>query len=620
MTSAHKPRLNPSIAVRERRADGAELVRAQQTLQPYPEKITQRLEYWAHAAPDRTFLAQRDSNGTWRTLSYAEALTKSRRIAQALLARNLSVDKPIAILSGNDLEHALLSFGAMITGVPFAPVSVPYSLASTDFGKLKYVLELLTPGLVFAACGKTFNRALLQAASSDIEIVVTQNASAVPNATSFGELLATDDSADVDAAHAGVTPDTIVKILFSSGSTGLPKGVVNTHRMLCSNQQMLLQMMPFLGEEAPILCDWLPWNHTFGGNHNVGIALYNGGTLYIDDGKPVPGQFATSLRNIAEIEPTVFFNVPKGFELIAQAMRDDDDFREHFFKRVNILFYAGAGLPQPVWDELQGHAVKATGHTIPIITGLGCTEAAPTATLTAREVLHAGFIGLPCPGLELKLAPTGRKLEVRYRGPNVTPGYWRRPELNATAFDNEGYYRTGDAARWADENDIQTGLIFDGRIAEDFKLTSGTWVSVGPLRTKLVTRMSPWIRDVVIVGHDRNEVGALLYPDVQECKSLSPELRDCSDTLKILRHPAVLAHIRSLLTELAEESTGGSNRIARAAMLEEAPSLDIGEITDKGSLNSAAILRHRAALVAELYHPSPSARIIIVNGKTKLYA
>jgi feruloyl-CoA synthase len=374
-----------------------------------------------------------------------------------------------------------------------------------------------------------------------------------------------------------------------------------------------LQMMPLLGDEPPVICDWLPWNHTFGGNHNVGIALYNGGTLYIDDGKPIPGQFEKSLRNIAEIEPTVFFNVPKGFELIAQALRDNDIFREHFFKRVKIMFYAGAGLPQPVWDALQEQAVRATGRTIPIITGLGCTESAPTATLAAREDGRAGFIGLPCPGLELKLAPAGHKLEVRYRGPNVTPGYWRRPELNSKAFDAEGFYCTGDAARWVDPNDIQTGLLFDGRIAEDFKLTSGTWVSVGPLRTKLITRMSPWIRDVVIAGHDRDELGVLLFPDIQECKALCPDLLDRNDTISVLRHPAVLAHLRDLLLQLAREATGGSNRVARAVILEDTPSLDVGEITDKGSLNSAAILQHRAALVEQLYQRDPPAHVILVT-------
>jgi feruloyl-CoA synthase len=613
MTAARKIHLSPSFGLRERRADGVEIVRAQQALQPFPDKLTERLEHWARFAPDRTFLAQRDSNGAWRRLTYAQTLHQARRIAHALLARKLNSDKPIAILSGNDLEHALLSFGAMFAGVPFAPVSVPYSLASSDFGKLKYVLELLTPGMVFAACGMTFQRALREVVGDTAEIVVTRNADALANATSFDELLTNIDDDSVNAAHARVTPDTIVKILFSSGSTGLPKGVINTHRMMCSNLQMLLQMMPLLGDEPPVICDWLPWNHTFGGNHNVGIALYNGGTLYIDDGKPIPGQFEKSLRNIAEIEPTVFFNVPKGFELIAQALRDNDIFREHFFKRVKIMFYAGAGLPQPVWDALQEQAVRATGRTIPIITGLGCTESAPTATLAAREDGRAGFIGLPCPGLELKLAPAGHKLEVRYRGPNVTPGYWRRPELNSKAFDAEGFYCTGDAARWVDPNDIQAGLLFDGRIAEDFKLTSGTWVSVGPLRTKLITRMSPWIRDVVIAGHDRDELGVLLFPDIQECKALCPELRDSDDAVAVFRHLAVLTHLRKLLAQLASEATGSSNRVVRAVILEDTPSLDAGEITDKGSLNSAAILQHRAALVEQLYQRDPPAHVILVT-------
>jgi feruloyl-CoA synthase len=611
--STRKVRLGPTTGAVERRTDGIEIVRAQQQLEPYPQKLTERLEHWARVAPERAFLSQRDASGAWRSLTYAQSLSKARRIARALIARNLSADKPVVILSSNDLEHALLGFGAMIAGVPFAPISVPYSLISADFSKLKYILELLTPGLVFAACGQQFARALRDVVNHSVEIVVTRNATALPKATLFEDLLSNDADASVDAAHVKVSPDTIVKILFSSGSTGLPKGVINTHRMLCSNQQMLLQMLPFLSEEPPIICDWLPWNHTFGGNHNVGIALYNGGTLYIDDGKPVLGQFDKSLRNISEIEPTVFFNVPKGFELIAQALRKDATFRQHFFKRVKILFYAGAGLPQPVWDALQEQAEIATGQRIPIITGLGCTEAAPTATLAARDDGRAGFIGLPCPGLELKLAPSGHKMEVRYRGPNITPGYWRRPELNAKAFDDEGFYCTGDAARWVDPNNIQAGLLFDGRIAEDFKLTSGTWVSVGPLRTKLITRMAPWVRDVVIAGHDRDEVGVLIFPDMEECRSLCNGLTSTQDSLAVLRHPNVLKHIRGLLKDIANEATGSSNRVTRAVLLEDAPSLDVGEITDKGSLNSSAVLRHRAALVEQLYQHDPPAQVILIS-------
>ena len=611
LQSARKIHLGPTTGAVERRADGVEIVRAQQTLEPYPRKLTERLEHWSRLAPSRVFLAQRDDSGAWRTLTYAQTVDGARRIARSLLARRLSPDRPIAILSGNDLEHALLGFGAMFAGIPFAPISVPYSLVSTDFGKLKYILELLTPSLVFASCGKQYGRALADVVGDTAEVVVTRNAP--PGATLFADLTATAPDASVETAHERLTPDTIVKILFSSGSTGMPKGVINTHRMMCSNLQMLLQMMPFLGEESPVICDWLPWNHTFGGNHNVGIALYNGGTLYIDDGKPVPGLFERSLRNISETEPTVFFNVPKGFELVAQALQTDPTFREHFFKRLKIMFYAGAGLPQPVWDALQEQAIAATGHTVPIITGLGCTETAPTATLSAREEGRAGLIGLPCPGLETKLAPHGHKLEVRFRGPNVTPGYWRRPELSAQSFDDEGFYCTGDAARWVDPSNVQAGLQFDGRIAEDFKLTSGTWVSVGPLRTKIITRLSTLIRDAVITGHDRADVGALLFPDIDGCRQLIGVAAVPGDTLAVLRHDIVLDRFRALLRELSLESTGSSTRVVRALLLEEAPSLDIGEITDKGSLNSSAILQHRAALVDQLYSPDSSTRVILAQ-------
>jgi feruloyl-CoA synthase len=580
-------RFGPNSVTQTTARDGSIYVQSIYPLESFPDRLTDSLDFWAARTPDRVFLAQRDEAGEWRTRTYAETRFAARNIAQALLSRRVSVDRPIAILSGNDIEHALLGLGAMYAGIPYAPISTAYSLISSDFGKLRHIFGLLTPGLVYASDAKAYCKAIDAVLPADAELITAET---------FAALAARNGQVE-DLPHSD--PDTIAKILFTSGSTGVPKGVINTQRMLTSNQEIVRSILAFVAEEPPVLCDWMPWNHTFGGNHDFGFVLYNGGSLYIDEGKPTPSGIETTIRNIEDVAPTVYLNVPKGFEALLPYLRDRRGFRERFFSRLKLFYYAGAGLSQPVWDELQQHAVAACGEEIVMFTGLGSTETGPSALFPGKDLKRAGEVGLPAPGVELKLVPKDGKLEMRLRSPSVTPGYWREPELTRAAFDEEGFYRIGDALRFVDPADVSKGFVFDGRLAEDFKLSTGTWVSAGPLRARFLHHCSPWAQDVVIAGHDRDDVTALIFLSASACAGLSPE--------------QMQAKFQSLLEELAETSTGSSNRIARAMLMTEPPSIDRHEATDKGSLNQGAILRNRAALVEELYSTEPSPRVIIVS-------
>ena len=603
-------RLGTRHAVRTELAAGASLVRSAEALRPYPTCLTDRLANWAQVAPERVFLARRRPDGPWRTVTYAETLALVRRLGQALLDRGLSAERPLVILSGNDIEHALLALAALHVGVPHAPISPPYSLVSTDFGKLRHVIGLLSPGLVFAADGARFARAIEAAVPRDVPIAVTSTPPPGRPAVLFEALCATPAGSSADAAHDRVTPDDIAKILFTSGSTGLPKGVINTQRMIASNQQMIAQVLAVLADEPPVLVDWLPWHHTFGGNHNVGIALYNGGTLYIDDGKPMPGAIGETVRNLREIAPTVYFNVPKGYEELLPFLRAEPALRRHFFSRLKLMFYAGAGLSQHVWDELQSIAAETCGERITMVTGLGATETAPMAINATWLAERPGMIGIPVPGVDIKLVPNGRKLEVRVRGPNVTPGYWRQPELTRAAFDDDGFYRMGDAVRFVDPQDIDKGFVFDGRIGEDFKLATGTWVSVGPLRVAAISALAPLARDVVVTGHDRDDVGLLIVPDASACAALAGLPADAA-LADVAASAALQREIARRLKRFEAGATGSANRVVRAMLLAEPPSLDANEITDKGSLNQRAIIERRAALVDELYAAAPSPRVIL---------
>jgi feruloyl-CoA synthase len=596
--------LTPAV---EARRDGTTVVRAAQPLEPYPVVLTDRLMHWADAAPDRTLLSWRAGSGRAH-LRYGDAARAVRAIGQALIDRRVSAERPLAILSGNDAPHLLLALAAQHVGVPYAPISPAYSLVSTEFAALTQVMRLLTPGLVFVSDRDRYRRALGAAVPDGVEILT---------AADVDRLAGTAPREDVDRRHAAIAPDDIAKILFTSGSTGAPKGVINTHRMICSNQQMILQTLPLLGDEPPVLVDWLPWHHTFGGNHNVGITVYNGGSLHVDEGRPLPGQFAESVRSLREIAPTIYLNVPRGYEELIRALRQDAELMARFFARVRVLFYAAASLSQHVSDELQALALEACGERLVLVTGLGATETAPMAVCRPWPSEAAAAIGLPVPGVEAKLAPCGEKLELRVRGPNVTPGYWRQDDLTRAAFDDEGFYRMGDAVRPIDPADLSRGLLFDGRIKEDFKLSTGTWVSVGPLRARIVQHFAPLVRDAVITGEGRDEVGMFALPDLDACRALCPDLPPGAAVADVLRHSAVRARMHELLAAFAGASTGSTNRLARILFLDEPPSLDAGEITDKGSLNQRAMLDRRSALVAALYSARPPAGAIVVGRPTE---
>jgi feruloyl-CoA synthase len=601
-------------AVVEREPSGVMHIRTAQVLAPYHATLSEPLEHWAKAAPDRTFLAQRDADGRWRTLSYAEVLTTTRRIGAALLRRGLSPERPIAIVSGNDIEHALLALAAMNVGIPYAPVSAAYSLLSSDFGKLRAILNLLTPGMVFANDGGPFARALYQTVPDDVELVVTRNPLGDRPVTLFKDLIGEEDASGVAAARAKVTPATIAKFLFTSGSTGNPKGVINTHRMLCSNQAMLAAGFAFVAEEPPVVVDWLPWSHTFGSNHNFNMVLVNGGSLYIDDGNPTPVGVPKTVRNLREIAPTIYFNVPKGYEALVPHFRADDTLRKNFFKHLKLLFYAGAGLNQTTWDDLARLAIETIGERIIFLSSLGSTETSPLALACTFDFDRPGNIGLPAPGVELKLVPNEGKLEARLRGPHITPGYWRQEQLTRDAFDEDGFYKIGDALKFADPDDPGQGFLFDGRIAEDFKLSTGTWVSVGPLRARFIDAFAPLVRDVVFAGPDRDDIVALVFPDFEACRKLAPEHAANAAPEAVFGDVRVRLKFAALLDALATASPGSSMRVTRAILLAEPASMDKGEMTDKGSINQRAVLKNRAALVDELYATPLSSRVIAIKG------
>jgi feruloyl-CoA synthase len=602
--------LRTSSASVEYLPGGVVRVRSDETLGDYPRVLTDRLVEWANVVPHRTCFAKRGADGKWSRLTYLEVLAAVRRIGQGLLERQLSAERPIMILSENDLEHALLMFAGQHVGIPTAHVSPVYSLMSSDFARLQHTVNLLTPGLVFVSDLGPYRRAIDAVLGDEIELVATRGNSEEKKLTLFADLATSTPTSAVEVAHERIQPDNVAKFLLTSGSTAMPKAVINTHRMITSNQQMIAQVFGFLQEEPPVLVDWLPWNHTFGGNHNIGIALYNGGTFYIDEGKPGPGAIEETVRNLKEIATTVYFNVPKGYEDLLPALRADRQLRETFFSRVRLLFYAGAGLSQPVWDAYRELAVETCGERVIMATGLGSTETSPMAVQTTWETDRAGVIGLPIPGVEAKLAPEGGKLELRVRGPNVTPGYWRQPELTEKAFDEERFYKMGDAVRFVDAQDVSKGLLFDGRLAEDFKLSSGTWVSVGPLRARILSHFSPLLRDSVIAGIDREEIGMLVFPDVRACRALCRDLSDDAGVEQILENPSVRAAFEGLLESFATTSTGSSNCVARAMLMGTPPSLDGGEITDKGSLNQRAVLEQRASLVEEMYAAGGTGRVI----------
>ena len=601
----------PTVHV-ERRDDGAIILRPRAPLGDYPQRLTDRLLHWAREAPDRTFMAERANGGGWRRVTYAAMLESSRRIGSALLQRDLSAERPLVILSGNSIDHALMAFGALYAGIPYCPVSPAYALVSKDYGKLRYLMKLLTPGLVFADDATPFADALRANVPNDVEIVVSTNAVAGRDVTLLSELLATPARDDIDAIHDAITPEAIAKFLLTSGSTGKPKAVITTQRMLCANQVMIRETMSFLKHEPPVIVDWLPWNHTFGGSHNVGLTLYNGGSMYLDAGKPTPAGIHETVRTLREISPTVYFNVPKGYESLLPYLRDDAALRDTFFSRLHAMFFSGAGLAPHIWDGIDALSVQVTGARVPMLTGLGATETAPFFMSASPQTSRSGHVGLPVPGNDAKLVPNNGKWEVRCKGPNVTPGYWREPDLTAKAFDEDGFYKLGDALKLAVPGNFDQGFDFDGRISEDFKLGSGTWVSVGPLRARFIAACAPLVRDVVIAGINRDDITAIVILDLDGCRAVSPALTS-DDPAAAANDPAVRAALQTRLAAFAAQATGSSNRVARAVLLDAPLSIDRGEVTDKGSINQRAVLDNRAALIDALYAPIPDARVIVAG-------
>ena len=589
----------PSVSS-ERRADGSIIVRSTVPLGPIDRAIGIWLERWAVERPDAIFLGERnDGRIPWSTISYREALGRARAAAAWMLAQRMSAERPLAILSDNAIEHAIFALGAMHAGIPVATVSSAYSLVSKDFAKLRSAIALLDPGAIYVSDAAPFAPALAAIKDSHRAVVVAGKNAEQAAATAAADVLATPDGVTVSEAFAKVGPDTIAKFLFTSGSTGAPKAVINTHGMLTSNQTAKVQVWPFLERGELIVLDWLPWSHTFGANHNFNMVLRNGGSLYIDQGKPAPGLFAASLDNLKSAPPTVYFNVPRGFDMLLAALREDEALRKTFFENVRFAFYAAAALPQNIWDALEELSLKTTGRVIPMVSAWGSTETSPLATDCHFLAGRPGNIGVPVPGTELKLVPSGNKLEVRVRGPNVTPGYWKAPELTAKAFDEDGFYRIGDAAKFAEDERPERGLFFDGRISEDFKLSSGTWVTVGMLRVAAVAALAPLAQDIVIAGHDEDEVRFLVFPNVAACRALAG-LAESAPLADVLAHAKVRAAIGQGLAELKAQNGGSAGHATRALLLVEPPSIDGGEITDKGYVNQSAVLARRADAVAKL--------------------
>jgi feruloyl-CoA synthase len=584
--------------------DGSILLASAVPLEPYPHRTTERLLHWATTRPSQVFLAQKNKAGQWSGLTYAETLAAVEKIAQSLLERDLSAERPIAILSENSLEHALLALSALHVGLPYSAISTAYSLRSQDFRKLRYCLEKLTPGLLFVQDLATYQPAL-QAVGPGVEIVAVEGwqGSGKLVATPFEKLLDKVPSPAITAAFLKITPETIAKILFTSGSTGEPKGVINTHGNISANWQQITQAYPFLADGFTTL-DWLPWNHTYGGNHNFGVAMYNGGTLYIDNGNPTPVGIATTLQNLREIAPEVYFNVPRGFEELIKFLKKDQPLRQHFFSRLKLLFNAGASLSQAAWDELEQLSLQAKGEKTVIGVGLGCTESSPGALFKMQESGFAGLVGVPAPGLLVKLLPNGDKMEACFKGPNISPGYWRSPEKTAQAFDDEAFFRTGDALRFADNANPNAGLVYEGRVAEDFKLDSGTWVNVGQLRSKLIAAAGGLVQDAVITGLDRAFVAAIVFPHIDFLEKLTGKNGPLSGLLEDAKS---LDALRALLQKINAGQDGSSTQIRRAVFAHFKPSMDGGEITDKGTINQRAVRENHAKLVEMLYsQPKPS--------------
>jgi feruloyl-CoA synthase len=605
--------LKRDIAV-ERRDDGTIVLKSRIPLQAYEKHIPASLAKWGKEAPERIWLAQRGgADRQWRKVSYGEAKRTVDALTQGLLNLKLEAGGPVAILSGNSIEHALMTQAAMQARYPVAPVSPAYSLLSQDHVKLKYLFDLIKPAVVMVQDGPTFERALKALNLDGVTVVHGLRPCEGIKSVAFADLVATPVTKEVDDSIAKITPDTVGKLLFTSGSTGMPKAVINTQQMMCANAAMMMQVRPrTAGAIPPTVLDWMPWNHTMGGNAAFNPVLVDGGTLYIDDGRPMPGQLEETIRNLREVSPTYYANVPAGYAALAAAMEKDDALCRSFFKNLTVMAYGGARLPDDLYDRMQTLAVKTTGERIVFYTGWGSTETAPTSTGTYWDTERVGLIGLPFPGVELKMVPCGVKYELRLRGVNVTPGYFGQPELTKMAFDEEGFYCIGDAGVFVDPDDPVAGIIFAGRVVEDFKLTTGTFVHVGSLRTDAIAAATPVVHDALVAGHDRPFVALLAWPNLHACRQIVGNAE--ASYADVIRHPEVIACLKRGL-EAHNCSCGGSSslRVARALLMVEPPSIDGNELTDKGYINQRAGLDRRADLVERLYADRPGEDVIVLN-------
>lgn len=591
------------VVLIEARSDGTRILRSGIPLPDnYARCVGEWLEHWARSAPDSLFLAERDAGGQWIKLTYGEARRRVVAIATWLLGQNLSPERPVVILSDNSIEHALLMLAAMHVGVPSCAISSGNSLMSRDFGKLKANMELLRPGVIFADPIERFMPAIEAVRELHNGVVVAGSNGTNPEGTlSFSLLEEAFNEAAVMSSFNRITPETIAKFLFTSGSVGTPKAVINTQRMMVSNQMAKSLMWPFLADSPPVLVDWLPWSHTFGSNHNLNMVLRWGGALYIDAGKPAPSLLEKTVCNLKEISPTVYFNVPRAYDMLVPLLRADEELRNSFFRNLKFIFYAGAALPHHLWSALEDLSEMATGKKILLVSAWGSTETAPMAADCHFRACVPGVIGVPVPGTALKLVPSADKMEVRVKGPNVFPGYWRQPEVTAQAFDEEGYYMIGDAVEFVDPSHPTKGLLFDGRVGEDFKLLTGTWVHVGSLRMAAIDAMKPVAQDIVVTGHDRDDIGFLIFPNIPECRTLCPELPSDAPVEWVLSNPAVVNRVQSGLQLLKQLGGGSSTYATRALLMAEPPSMEDGEITDKGYINQRMVLGRRADLVEYLY-------------------
>jgi feruloyl-CoA synthase len=573
------------------------ILRSPQPLREHPANLGCLLFEWAVTIPERVFLAERAPHGAWRTVSYAEAARAASSVAQALIDRGLDQSRMVMVLSGNGIDHALLMLGAFLAGVPICPVSPAYSLASTDYGRLKHIHGLIEPALLYAESFDAFRPALEALGLAGTELVCSSALPPGMAGTRFAELVATAATPQVRRRAESVSPDHVAKILFTSGSTALPKGVVNTHGMLSANQQMLRQCWGFLEHSPPVLLDWLPWNHTFGGNHNFNMVLRNGGSLFVDEGRPTAGLIARTVKNLRDVSPNVYFSVPAGYAMLLPYLEKDGELARSFLRELRLVFYAAAALSQDLWDRLARLSVAHLGRCIPLTSGWGSTETAPLATTAHFTVDRAGVIGLPVPGVEVKLAPVATKLELRVRGPNVTPRYFKEPGLTREAFDEDGFYRTGDAGRLLDPEAPERGLVFEGRLAEDFKLGTGTWVHVGVLRAAVLAACAPALQDLVVCGHGRDQIGILAWPN--------------PGAYSDLHAPEVLEAVRRGVGAHNGACPGASTRVARVHLMAEPASIDANEITDKGYINQGAVLERRADLVRRLFADPPAHDVIV---------